>query len=142
MTSPTRRDVLKILVAAGAVPLIPACGSGGPSGDIAAGNVSAVPVGTLEGIPGAAVILGRDPGGLYAMTAICTHQGCNMEDQGSINAQGIHCACHGSSFDTNGNVAQGPASAALTHFAVSVDAAGAITIHASNPVAESQRTPV
>jgi Rieske Fe-S protein len=141
MTPPTRRDVLKVLVAASAVPLVPACGSGGPSGDIAAGNVSSVPVGTLEGIPGEAVILGRDPGGLYAMTAICTHQGCNMESNGSINPQGIHCGCHGSAFDTNGNVVQGPASAPLTHFSVSVDAAGAITIHASNPVSESQRTP-
>ena len=142
MPSPTRRQVLKVMVAAGAAPLMSACGSGGPSGDIAAGNVSSVPVGTLEGVPGEAAILGRDSGGLYAMTAICTHQGCNMENQGSITAQGIHCACHGSAFDTDGNVVQGPASAPLTHFAVSVDAAGAITIHASSPVAESQRTPV
>ena len=135
MKSPSRRDVLKTLVVAGTASMLPACGGpGGPSGDIPAGNVSAVPVGTLEGVAGEKVFLGRDSGGLYAMTAICTHAGCNMETQGSITSQGILCNCHGSMFDDQGNVVRGPAQQALTHFAVSVDGAGAVTIHASSPV--------
>jgi len=114
----------------------------GPHGDIPAGNVANVPVGSLQGVPGQAVILGRDSSGLYAMTAICTHAGCDMENNGSINAQGVFCSCHGSMFDAEGNVVQGPAQLPLQHFAVSVDTTGAITIHASQDVSETQRTPV
>jgi len=144
MGTPTRRDVLKTMLAAGAASLLPTACSGvnGPSGDIPAGNVANVPVGTLEGVPGQAVILGRDSNGLYAMTAICTHAGCDMEGNGSIGPSGVYCSCHGSRFDAQGNVVLGPARLPLQHFAVSVDATGAITIHASQDVAETQRTPV
>jgi thiosulfate dehydrogenase (quinone) large subunit len=145
MGTPTRRDVLKTMLAAGAASLLPSAGCGGvngPSGDIPAGNVASVPVGTLQGVPGRAVILGRDSSGLYAMTAICTHAGCDMESNGTIGAQGAFCACHGSVFDAEGNVVQGPARLPLQHFAVSVDTTGAITIHASQDVSETQRTPV
>jgi len=146
MGTPTRRDLLKTMLAAGAATLLPGgagCGGvNGPRGDIPAGNVADVPLGTLEGIAGQAVILGRDSGGLYAMTSICTHAGCDMETSGTIDAQGALCGCHGSVFDPNGNVVQGPAHSALQHFAVSVDGTGAIIILASQPVSETQRTAV
>lgn len=142
MGSPSRRDVLKTLAIAGAATLLPSCSGGGPTGDIPAGNVSNLSAGSLQGVPGQSVIIGHDSGGLYAMTAICTHAGCDMDNPGSISSQGVYCGCHGSVFDAQGNVVQGPAQQPLTHFAVSVDATGAVTIHASNPVSASQRTPV
>ena len=152
-----RRTFLKVLAAG---PLL-ACagtsldggsggsGSGGGSGgfggsgvairgDVAAGNVSATRVGTLSVVPNSPIILGRDAQGLYAMTIRCPHQGCYVIPQGS----GLVCPCHGSLFDSNGNVLQGPANSPLVHFAVSADAAGDITVHSASLVAPAVRTPV
>ena len=133
-----RRVFLKILAAA---PLL-ACNStsGGPAtfGDAPAGNVSATKVGTLSVVPNAPVILARDEQGLYAMTITCPHQGCDVNPSGNK----LDCPCHGSVFDSDGNVLQGPANTGLVHFAVSVDAAGAITVNGGSQVSASVRTAV
>jgi Rieske Fe-S protein len=133
-----RRVFLKILAAA---PLLACNGaSGAPAafGDVAAGNVSATTVGVLTVVPNAPAILGRDSQGLYAMTITCPHQGCDVSPSGSV----LECPCHGSRFDSNGNVLQGPANTGLVHFAVSVDAAGSITVSGGMQVASSARTAV
>jgi nitrite reductase/ring-hydroxylating ferredoxin subunit len=101
-----------------------------------------VAVDSLTPISDQAVVLGRDAGGLYAMTAICTHAQCNMKDSGSVNASGMICGCHGSKFDANGGVLSGPASSPLNHLEVMVETDGTITINADNLVAASVRTPV
>jgi cytochrome b6-f complex iron-sulfur subunit len=115
-------------------------GSAGSSaatpGDEPGGNVSATSVGTLLVLANSPIVLGRDAQGLYAMTIVCPHQGCYVAPQGSE----LYCPCHGSLFDSNGNVLRGPARAPLTHFAVSVDAAGNITIHTGSLVAATVRT--
>jgi Rieske Fe-S protein len=74
------------------------------------------------------------------MSLICTHAGCDISVRGSVSAQGVVCYCHGSTFDANGNVLGGPASGPLEHFAVSLDAAGQITIDTNTTVLESTRT--
>ncbi len=48
-----------------------------------------------------------------ALTATCTHQGCTIT---GFTDQVYVCPCHGSRFRTNGQVAQGPASAPLRSF--------------------------
>ncbi len=132
------------LCTSAAVGLTLGCGGGSGSepeafGSVAAGNVNAFPVGTLLAVAGAPVILGRDAGGLYAMTSTCTHEGCDMAAEGSIGANGVYCGCHGSRFDVNGAVVQGPANVPLAHFAVSVDAAGNVTVDGSAKVSASMR---
>ena len=87
-------------------------------------------------------MLGRDSGGLYAMTVTCTHQGCDVEPFGSGTSATVRCPCHGSQFDRNGAVIHGPASSPLTHFAVAVDASGNITIHGGTTVGADVRTAV
>ena len=87
-------------------------------------------------------MLGRDAGGLYAMTITCTHQGCDVEPFGSGSSVTVRCPCHGSQFDRNGGVVHGPASSPLTHFAVSIDGSGKITIHGSKQVGADVRTAV
>jgi cytochrome b6-f complex iron-sulfur subunit len=54
----------------------------------------------------------------------------------------LECPCHGSRFDSNGNVLQGPANTGLVHYAVSLDAAGNMTIHGGTQVASNVRTAV
>lgn len=130
-----RRYFLKVLAA---TPLLACSGnSGAPAsfGVVSAGNVSTTTVGSLTVVPGAPAILARDAGGLYALTITCTHEGCDVSPSGST----LYCPCHGSRFDDNGAVLQGPAGSPLVHFAVTVDANGAVTIDGSKQVAASVR---
>jgi cytochrome b6-f complex iron-sulfur subunit len=135
-----RRIFLKVLAAS---PLLAACSSGDSGAPqsfktVSAGLVSATPVGTLAVTPNGLAILARDAQGLYAMTIICTHAGCDVEPQNGA----LYCPCHGSRFDSNGKVLQGPAGAALVHFAVSVDAAGNILVDGETQVAADVRVTV
>jgi Rieske Fe-S protein len=94
-------------------------------GDVAAGKASDLAVGALRNIGAEPVCIGRDGGGIYAMTLTCTHQGCD----GSVLGTTVACPCHGSTFDRNGNVTGGPAPSPLAHFQVSADAQGNLTVH-------------
>jgi cytochrome b6-f complex iron-sulfur subunit len=54
--------------------------------------------------------------GFYAISSVCTHLGCNVKRVGP----GFACPCHGSQFDENGQVVQGPAPKPLQWFALSL----------------------
>ena len=59
-------------------------------------------------------------GGNYrAFTSVCTHSNCsrNWQFEGLV----ARCTCHGSEFNANGDVIQGPANRSLAEFPVSVD---------------------
>ena len=140
----TRR---RLLVVGGGVICAPAigCGGDGPvvlSKEIPAGNKSAVALDTLTPVSGASVAIGRDSSGIYALSLVCTHEGCDIGRSGSVSFTLIHCACHGSEFDGLGNVELGPATRPLTHLLVTADAAGALTIHGETPVGAATRLPV
>ena len=142
--SVSRRKTLHLLLAAASAPTAMfACSSAyGPAafGDVAAGNISALPSGTLKLVSGAPAIVGRDINGVYAMTTTCTHQGCDMSN--GVTDTSVDCRCHGSRFDANGNPTGGPAQTALDHFAVTVDSAGIITVHGGSIVDSSVRVKV
>jgi Rieske Fe-S protein len=53
-----------------------------------------------------------------AFSAICTHQGCTISNYDSGSSQFV-CLCHGSRYDINGKVVQGPASTALQQYQTS-----------------------
>ncbi|MEQ8472395.1 MAG: Rieske (2Fe-2S) protein [Marinoscillum sp.] len=55
-------------------------------------------------------------GSISAFSSRCTHSGCTRN--WSFNGE-FNCSCHGSSFDTQGNVTSGPASSPLSRVAVS-----------------------
>ncbi len=139
-----RRDFMKTtLVTAAAVATggaAVACGP--PFGVVSAGNASALAVGDLKVVPGAAAAIGRDQNGVYALTLVCTHQGCDMSTQGTVDSSGIFCDCHGSRFDAQGNVLQGPAQSALQHYRVTADAQGNLTVDGNAPVSASTRLAV
>jgi arsenite oxidase small subunit len=68
------------------------------------------------------VLLKKADGSLLALSLLCTHVCCTCTYDTSSNA--IYCPCHGSVFDANGNVVQGPASSPLPKVELKVDAAG------------------
>jgi Rieske Fe-S protein len=124
---------VKLAVVSGAAAFgATACASStGPEafGDVAAGNVEDLALGTVVAIKGAPACIGRDERGIYAMTLTCTHEGCDMGTDGSVGPTTIVCDCHGSIFDANGKVVRGPARDVLQHFSVTADATGALTVH-------------
>jgi cytochrome b6-f complex iron-sulfur subunit len=136
----------RFLVIAGAAAATGGCSSPGASpaqvGDVQAGNIAQLAVGSLEVVASEPVCIGRDSAGVYAMTLTCTHAGCDMGMFGSVSPQGIYCGCHGSEFDANGNVVRGPASRPLDHFDVTVDGSGELTVHSDQIVSTSQRLTV
>lgn len=142
---PDRRTVLLQGTGAGVALAILAsgCGGGGgssagqPSGPVKAGNASAVAVGSLR-IVGSNLVLARDAAGLYAMTALCTHQSCTVKVAGNS----LSCPCHDSTFDDTGAVTNGPATEPLQHYQVDLATDGVITIQGAQPVASTTRTPV
>ena len=146
----SRRHFLKVLAGAATLPSIAAAGcsangaSTGPLsfGDAPAGNVKSIANPSLSPIPNQPAAIGRDAGGLYAMTLTCTHQGCDIGETGTVSTSGLQCGCHGSTFDANGNVTGGPAQMPLAHFAVSVDESGNVTVHGGQEVDSSTRTKV
>jgi cytochrome b6-f complex iron-sulfur subunit len=139
----TRRRFLAVVGAGAAAG---ACSSSAvppaPVGDIEAGTVSELPAGSLNIVGTEPVCIGRDGGGIYAMTLTCPHAGCDIGQTGSVSPQGLVCGCHGSRFDANGNVQSGPAVQPLDHFAVTVDGSGNLTIHGGEIVTASQRLAV
>jgi cytochrome b6-f complex iron-sulfur subunit len=109
-----------------------------PTGPVAAGNISGLTVGSLLVMTNFAVA--RDANGVYAMSAVCTHAGCLLDDGAGEISAGLSCPCHGSTFDGGGNVTNGPARTPLQHYAVTIAADGSITVDGSQLVSASVRT--
>ncbi|MFO0704731.1 MAG: Rieske 2Fe-2S domain-containing protein [Candidatus Andersenbacteria bacterium] len=63
-------------------------------------------------------VLLKQDGKLRALTAICTHLRCIVQFKG--DRKSIDCPCHGSRYNLDGTVLNGPAKEALESFAVEV----------------------
>lgn len=97
----------------------------------------------LNILQGQKVIIGKDSGGYYALTAICTHSSCNMDAQGKLTTSGgqqvIRCTCHGSEFFGDGSVAQGPAGKPLKAYALALGCDGFLYVDTATVVPSAQR---
>jgi Rieske Fe-S protein len=61
------------------------------------------------------VLLIHLPDGTFsALLTQCTHLGCEVRKERTL----LRCPCHGSAFDFNGNVLNGPAQLPLRHYPV------------------------
>ena len=68
-------------------------------------------------------------GGVYALSAVCTHLGCITRFRSDEDI--IACPCHGSRFDLEGDVVLGPAPKPLPWLEVTEDAAGNLVVDTS-----------
>ena len=100
-----------------------------PPTEFKAGNIQDYPDGTVRfDEEHRAYIIGGQ-GGIFALSAVCTHLGCITRyhaDEGVIA-----CPCHGSRFDVDGNVVHGPAPRSLPWIEVKADAEGNLTVDTS-----------
>ena len=72
------------------------------------------------------VLLMRNSGGVSALSLVCTHLGCTV----MVTDGDISCPCHGSRFDRQGRVLQGPATAPLRRLVLE-ERNGVITVYAA-----------
>ncbi len=76
-----------------------------------AASASELKPGDIKGVEvgGKEIVLINLDGQIHAIGNRCTHMSCLLSD-GSLMADGMHCACHGSVFDPRtGEVVKGPA---------------------------------
>ena len=141
----TRRVFLQVVGAgAGAMCVGGIGGCGPPPGPAGVGNVSDFAVGDVKQVEASSILVGRDAGGIYAMTAICTHAGCDLSGvNGTIGAdKHITCGCHGSVYSADGTVISGPAGSPLQHWKTTVAADGNITVEVGTNATPEDRVPV
>ncbi len=73
----------------------------------------------------AGINLGLD-GGVIAIYQKCPHLGCRVPE--CVTSQWFECPCHGSQYNRVGEKRGGPAPRGMDRFAMSVDAAGTLTV--------------
>ena len=70
---------------------------------------------------GSPAVLFRTKNGVFAYSAVCTHEGCTVSYKSSNKT--LHCPCHGAEFDpfANGKAVQGPARDPLSTVKVKIE---------------------
>jgi cytochrome b6-f complex iron-sulfur subunit len=87
-------------------------------------------IGSLNYVERARAYVGQDQGGYYAFLAVCTHLGCTPRLEGTQ----FVCPCHGSRFDSNGEVISGPARRPLERIFMGRAANGKLFLDTSRTV--------
>jgi cytochrome b6-f complex iron-sulfur subunit len=89
------------------------------------GEESTYPVGSRTVLPDIPALLIRTENGFAAMSLVCTHLGCTVDQE----ADGFSCPCHGSKYSIDGSVLRGPAQKPLPTLRVEQNAEGHLTIY-------------
>ena len=93
---------------------------------------------TLDGptlVDAAQAFVIRDRSGLYAVSAVCTHQRCTLRAAGG----GFVCPCHGAKFTLSGSVTVGPAVLGLSRLALCLLPGGNVGVIPTMKAPTSQR---
>ncbi len=88
------------------------------------------PNGTIKVFEKDRVVLFSDSEGLFAISTICTHLGCVTKWTG----KGFDCPCHGSKFDSLGEVVRGPAPKALKWYKIDKLPSGQLSLNLGESV--------
>jgi nitrite reductase/ring-hydroxylating ferredoxin subunit len=91
----------------------------------AVGPPSDFPPGSATLIPEHRLFVFRVSDGFYAVSAVCTHLGCNVARD---EVRGFACPCHGSVFDEAGRVLDGPAPRPLPRYRMTLSQRGELVV--------------
>jgi len=112
--------------------------TGGFGGLIYAGKVDEFPIGSVSRVLSGRFYLVRNEEGFLALWQRCTHLGCAVPwDE---TASQFHCPCHGSLFNTVGEVTGGPAPRPMDIFPV-VIRSGEVWVDTSKPTERTHYDP-
>jgi Rieske Fe-S protein len=76
-------------------------------------------------LPDVPALLVRSKAGFVALSLVCTHLGCTVDE----SPDGFTCPCHGSRYDRQGEVLRGPAGRALRRLPIETDADGNLILY-------------
>ncbi len=99
------------------------------------GRPDLYPPGSATRIPGRNVWVFRDKKGFYVISAVCTHLGCIVDR----SKDQFVCPCHGTLFDTQGNLVSGPAPGPLPWLEIGLDPSGDLFVNADSKVPPGSR---
>jgi cytochrome b6-f complex iron-sulfur subunit len=83
------------------------------------------PIGSRSLIQDVPAILFHSQNGFSALSLVCTHLGCTVQQKDN----GFACPCHGSQYDANGNVLRGPAQKSLRSLRVEITSDQHLILH-------------
>lgn len=89
------------------------------------GEPSKYPPGTTTILPDVPAVLISNNKGLTALSLVCTHLGCTVEQA----PNGFQCPCHGSRYAADGQVERGPARLPLRKLRLETTAQGRLLLH-------------
>jgi len=82
----------------------------------------------------------RRPEGLFAISSICTHLGCNV--RWNVDRPGFDCPCHGSKFNKDGKNIDGPAPRPLKWHELSLNSEHELVVNTAEEVDKNYRLQV
>ncbi len=103
----------------------------GSASKIRVGRPGAYSPGSQVVLPDARVVVRREGDKFLAISTVCTHLGCTVR----TTDIGFDCPCHGSSYDSSGNVTSGPAPKSLAWYRVAVAPNGELEVDKRQVVA-------
>src|SRR3954452_16558957 len=109
----------------------------GASGQYDVGPTSLVATGSALVVGGGRFFVCRDALGVFAVSSVCTHEGCDVDFR--AGNEDFLCPCHDSRYSYDGTVRVGPARADLPHLSVCLSGEGNLLVDPSVIVAKSER---
>ncbi|MBI5950167.1 MAG: ubiquinol-cytochrome c reductase iron-sulfur subunit [Chloroflexi bacterium] len=136
MTELSRRDFLKLtrdgflylsgaMVFVGFLRFLDYDPNPAPKTEFDLGSAESYPLGSRTVLAEIPAILTHTESGFSALSLVCTHLGCTVEN----DADGFACPCHNSRFDAEGRVTRGPAVERLTILRVEVTEDNHLILH-------------
>jgi cytochrome b6-f complex iron-sulfur subunit len=100
------------------------------------GRPEAFPPGQATYLPEHRLFVFNTADGFYAISAVCTHLGCNVNHEAR---GGFACPCHGSTYDDAGKITGGPAPWPLPCYPLALSRVGELVVDTRRTVSATER---